>query len=220
MGKVSDLIRDRRADLEMTQEALANLTGYSVAGIRKIESGGVERIRNGRVFISALNLDPAEWANAEKEDTNTRLFERHKGAGVAPDRTPGSFTHVPVVGRAAASGEPGKLIMLNEVTEYVPRPPELAGVQDAFAVFVYGDSMVPRYFPNERVYVHPYRPVARGDFCVIQIGAVEPECAYVKRFVSMDEKEVRLEQYNPPKEITFPRKEVRSIGRIVASGSM
>lgn len=220
MGKVSDLIRDTRNAIGMTQESLANLTGYSVAGIRKIETGGVERIRNGKVFISALNLDPAEWANAEQADGATRLFNRRTtGGGIPIDRVD-SLSHVPVVGRAAASGEPGKLIMLNEVTEYVPRPPELAGVQDAFAVFVYGDSMVPRYFPNERVYVHPYRPVARGDFCVIQIGAVEPECAYVKRFVSMDEKEVRLEQYNPPKEITFPRKEVRSIGRIVASGSM
>lgn len=220
MGKVSELIRDRRSELEMTQESLANLTGYSVAGIRKIEAGGVERIRNGKVFISVLNLNPAEWEAADAADRQERLFERR--GSIKPIRIDGTLAGgvVPLIGRAAASGDPGKLIMLNEINEYVARPPELAGVQDAFAVFVYGDSMEPRYFSGEKVYIHPHRPLARGDFCVIQIGNPVPECAYVKRFVGMDEKQVRLEQYNPAKELTFPRKDVHSIGRIVASGSM
>lgn len=215
MSRVSELIRTTRVQLRMTQDALAEETGYSSAGIKKIEAGKVKDVRNKRKFIEVLQIDPEAWKSAEDIDRMDGLVGASSVSHI--DRVPVQG-QVPVVGRAAASGEPGKLIMLNEVTEYVPRPPELAGVNDGFAVFVYGDSMVPRYFAGEKVYVHPHRPIARGDFCVIQIGNPIPECAYVKRFVSMDDKKVRLEQYNPPKEITFPREEIHSMGRIVASG--
>jgi len=217
LSRISELIRGRRTALKMTQDSLATETGYSRNGIIKIESGGVEKVRNARKFIEVLQIDPKEWKDAEDVDRMDKL------GGSVPvtrvDRIP-SRGMVPVVGRAAASGDPGKLIMLNEITEYVERPPELDGVSDGFSCYVYGESMVPRFLPNERVYVHPYRPVARGDFCVVQIGDPEPETAYVKRFVSMDDKELVLEQYNPPKEIRFPRKDVRSIGRIVAAGGL
>ena len=215
MSAIANLVRAARKAKKMSQEDLAEATRYSVAGIRKIESGKVRTVRKSKEIRAALGIERDQWVEALLADG---IGNAEESVVEAPPHIVG-LGLVPVVGRAAAMGEVGKLVMLNEVSDYVQRPPELEGVPDGYAVYVYGESMVPRYFPNEKVYVHPHRPVARGDFCVVQIGNPNPECAYIKRFVSMDESEIRLEQYNPPKEIAFPRDDVHSIGRIVGSGS-
>lgn len=80
--------------------------------------------------------------------------------------------------------------------------------------------MEPRFFPGEIVYVNPRAPVRRGDFVVVQVHGEEgePPDAYIKRFVSYDEKRLRLFQYNPEKTLEFPRSVIISIHKIIISG--
>src|SRR5262249_62124083 len=99
-------------------------------------------------------------------------------------------------------------------------PPSLEGVPDAYAVYVVGDSMEPRYFAGEAVFVNPRLPVRRGDFVVAQVAAdeSEPPHAYIKRFVAREARSLKLEQFNPRKTLEFPISRVISVHRIIMGG--
>ena len=129
-----------------------------------------------------------------------------------------AMTRTPIVGRAAA-GEPGKLTMMHTEYDTIPTPPELAGAEGGYAVYVYGDSMEPRYFAGELLMVHPHKPVGRGDFCVVQIGSNDDACGYVKQFVSHDSEVLKLRQLNPGGEIEFAAGDVAAVQKIVGMRS-
>jgi phage repressor protein C with HTH and peptisase S24 domain len=126
---------------------------------------------------------------------------------------------IPVYGHAMG-GKDGEFILSGNQVSEVLAPPSLSHVPDAYAVYVVGDSMEPRYYAGETVFVNPRLPISRGAFVVAQIskGHEAEARAYVKRFVSQDTKRLRLEQYNPKKVLEFPISTVGAIHRIVMSG--
>lgn len=128
-------------------------------------------------------------------------------------------TTIPAYGHAMG-GKDGQFILNGNKVADVLAPASLSGVPDAYAVYVAGNSMEIRYFAGEVVYVNPRLPVRRGDFVVAQIAASEGEApyAYVKRFVTMDELRLKLEQFNPKKTLTFPRSQVVSVHKIIMGG--
>lgn len=131
-----------------------------------------------------------------------------------------SLTHkVPVYGQAMG-GRYGEFILNGNKVADILAPASLDGVPDAYAVYISGDSMEPRYFAGEAAFIHPSLPVRKGDFVCAQIARDEGEAplAFVKRFVSMDDKRIRLEQFNPKKFLEFPRKSVVSVHLIIMSG--
>ena len=70
-------------------------------------------------------------------------------------------TWIPAYGHAVG-GKDGEFILNgNQVTE-VLAPASLSSVPDAYAVYVVGDSMEPRYFAGEVVFVNPRLPIGRG----------------------------------------------------------
>jgi phage repressor protein C with HTH and peptisase S24 domain len=125
---------------------------------------------------------------------------------------------IPVYGHAVG-GKDGEFVLSGNQVSEVIAPPSLLNVRDAYAVYVVGDSMEPRYFAGETVFVNPRLPISRGAFVVAQISKDEgPQPrAYVKRFLSQDGKRLRLEQYNPKKILEFPASTVVAIHRIVMS---
>ena len=125
---------------------------------------------------------------------------------------------IPVYGHAVG-GKDGEFVLSGNQVSEVLAPPNLLHVRDAYAVYVVGDSMEPRYFAGETVFVNPRLPISRGAFVVAQISKgeeAEPR-AYVKRFVSQDAKRLRLEQYSPKKMLEFAMSAVVAIHRIVMS---
>jgi phage repressor protein C with HTH and peptisase S24 domain len=126
---------------------------------------------------------------------------------------------IPVYGHALG-GKHGEFILSGNQVSEVPAPPGLAHVPDAYALYVAGESMEPRYFAGETVFVNPRLPVSRRAFVVAQISKGDGQAphAYVKRFVSQDARRLRLEQYNPKKVLEFPVSAVVAIHRIVMSG--
>lgn len=127
---------------------------------------------------------------------------------------------IPVYG-SAVGGLDGEFEMNGSLLYEIMAPPSLAPVKNAYAVQVVGDSMEPRYFDGEVVFVDPTRRVKRGDFVIVQIRAEEegPLLAYVKRFVRRNVNELVLEQYNPAKELRFAEATVHSVHFIVFGGS-
>jgi phage repressor protein C with HTH and peptisase S24 domain len=152
------------------------------------------------------------------------------GAAKPSPAAPGSNAHVggavrittwiPVYGQAVG-GKDGEFVLNGNQASEVLAPSTLAGVPGAYAVYVVGSSMEPRYFEGETVYVNPRLPVNKGAFVVAQIsGGAEDDVphAFVKRFVSQDARRIKLEQYNPKKILEFPAAKVVSIHRIIMCG--
>lgn len=131
-----------------------------------------------------------------------------------------SLSHtVPVYGQAMG-GKHGEFVLNGNKVGDILAPSSLIGVPDAYAVYIAGDSMEPRYFAGEAAFIHPGLPVKKGDFVVAQIATEEgtPPLAYVKRFLSFDDRRLRLEQLNPRKTIEFPKKRVVSVHLILMAG--
>ena len=113
---------------------------------------------------------------------------------------------VPVFGTVAGS-ELGKgaFQLTADVVEYVRRPPGLATVKDAYALYVEGESMSPKFEPGELVYVHPHRKVVSGDYVVIQ----EPDTdngeprGFIKQYLRQTTKLLQTQQFNPASKIDF-----------------
>lgn len=126
---------------------------------------------------------------------------------------------IPAYGQAVG-GRDGEFILNGNRIVDILAPPSLQGVADAYAVYVVGDSMEPRYFAGEAVFVNPRLPVRRGDFVVAQIAVEdgEPPHAYIKRFVARNARTLRLEQFNPKKMLEFPVGRVISVHRIIMGG--
>jgi phage repressor protein C with HTH and peptisase S24 domain len=138
---------------------------------------------------------------------------------IEPARAFRSADSIPVYG-TAEGGADGVVDWNGEVIELVPRPPFLADVKDAYALYVVGESMVPRYNPGELIYVHPKRPVSPGGYGVFQIrveGHTAPR-ALIKQLVRRTSHTIVLAQFNPKKELEIKASSLIAMHRIVGSG--
>lgn len=126
---------------------------------------------------------------------------------------------VPVYGQAVG-GRDGQFILNGNKIADILAPSSLAGVRDAYAVYVIGNSMEPRYHPGEAVFVNPRLPVRKGDYVVAQIAGDEgsPPDAYVKRFLAREARVLKLEQLHPRRVLKFSAQKIVSVHRIIMGG--
>lgn len=124
---------------------------------------------------------------------------------------------IPVYGTAAGAQE-GALHVSTTVIEWIPCPSGLAGVRDAYALYVVGESMVPRFRHGDIIFVAPHRQVRSGDDVVLQVRHSESDAteAWVKEFVRYHEEELVTRQYNPAGEKIFLRNDVVEMHRVMS----
>ena len=118
---------------------------------------------------------------------------------------------------AAQAGLGSDITNVSDPIDSIDTPSWLANVPDAYAVFISGSSMEPRFRPREVVYAHPGRPQRQDDYVVVQLEADGVKTAIVKQFVELTEKYLVLKQHNPDREVTYLRSEVLAIHVIVGS---
>ena len=189
-----------------TEPALAYARAFGVdAGWILTGSG------SGPGRISGKNT-PTTMRSVARETTGVRV-----GADYSGERWPRDLR---VLGMAEC-GPDGWSLWNGEVIEMTSRPPNLAGAAQAYAVYVVGDSMEPRYHSGELVYVHPGRPVDVGAYVLVQVKPAhdgDAPKAVVKRLVRRSATKVTLEQFNPKKTIELKTSDIISIHRVVGSG--
>jgi phage repressor protein C with HTH and peptisase S24 domain len=215
MDAARSAIISRVAQLGLSLSELSLKVGKNHAYFQQFIKRGVpgrlpEEVR-GRV-AEILGIDERILKEPSSSPEFLRTNAEHRGATRVT-------TWIPIYGHAVG-GKDGEFILSgNEVSE-VLAPPSLAHIPDAYAVYVVGNSMEPRYFAGETVFVNPRLPISRGAFVVAQISSAQEAVplAYVKRFVSQDSRRLRLEQYNPKKVLEFPISTVVTVHRIVMSG--
>lgn len=228
-----------RKQAGLSQEKFAEALG-EVEGV-KVTRGAVGNWELGK-GISRANLRaiankfevPLDWLELNKGDPFALPTSSKAVLGIAHTKDPAQgnqaqnasfggpvsgFFKIPLRGQSMG-GKSGSLIFEgNDNLGDVLAPPALAGVPGAYAVYVIGDSMLERFRHGEVVYVHPHMPVRKGDDCVVQIQMADGERhGWVKRFVSMDAKLLKLVQLHPKKTMSFPRKSVISVHKVVFTG--
>lgn len=107
-----------------------------------------------------------------------------------------------------------------EIVDHIPRPPQVAGATQAYAVYVVGSNMEPRYYAGETLYVHPGKPITAGAFVLVQLNpdaeGRAPKTS-MKRFVRRTATKMTFEQFSPSKHIDLKVSDILSIHRIVGS---
>jgi phage repressor protein C with HTH and peptisase S24 domain len=97
---------------------------------------------------------------------------------------------------------------------YTPRPANLGRVRAAYAIYMVGDSMEPRYEQGWLLHVNPFKPPTRGrDVVVYKQGQI----VLIKQFVGWEGDTLVLRQLNPPDTLRIPRAEVRECHLVVGA---
>lgn len=212
-------VREVRAAL--TQDTFGKRLGVSRGAVANWERGqGIKR-ENMQMIAERFRVS-FEWlatgAGQPYANGQSKLSETPNA--IMGDKLIERGEYIPLYGHAVG-GIDGEFILNGNKLDDILAPPGLSPARGAYAVTCAGDSMEPRYFDGETVFVDPEKRVRRGDFVVAQISNPNegaPPLAYIKRFVRHNDNELILEQFNPTKQLTFPHGDVVSVHFIVLGG--
>lgn len=211
--------RLREARGPMTQAEFAKPLNVTRGAVGNWERGeGIKR--ENLVQIANTFKASVQWLSTGQGPMNVTTSNPHEPVNaIVGDKLAETGKYIPLYGQAVA-GVDGEFILNGNELDRILAPPSLTPVRGAYAVTVASDSMEPRYYDGETVFIDPTRRVHRGDFVVAQVQLEEngPLLAYVKRFVRHNANELVLSQFNPAKELRFPHKCVVSVHFIVMGG--
>jgi phage repressor protein C with HTH and peptisase S24 domain len=128
-----------------------------------------------------------------------------------PPRSASPLAHVPRPGEsmpirsAARGGNDQEMFLQDGPIGFTPRPANLAGVRDAYAIYMIGDSMEPRYSQGWLLHVNPFKPPIRGRDVVVY---KKSQAVLIKQFVGWNDDALVLHQLNPEETLRIPRDEV------------
>lgn len=217
MTAIGDRVRAKRTELGLSQSELGKRAGgISYQAVQQVEAGGGSK--HIVAIARALGVT-AEWLQTGTGEPVNQSQQKH---GTFPANMSQHDTNnlIRVLGMAEC-GPDGWSLWNGEVVDHVPRPANLAGAPNAYAVFVVGTSMEDRYHPGELAFIHPGKPVTPGSYVLVQMIPKEdgqPPRAILKRLVKRSGNKVVLEQLKPPKTFDLKADEIISMHRVVGSG--
>lgn len=213
MADIGRRIKERREELKMTQQELADRLGYrNKSSIAKIETGTNDIVQSKVVeFAKVLDTTVADlmgWtvaeeaANAVSTLATKALKESKKGVSIK------------VLGRVAA-GVPIEavedIIDTEEITE------ELAKTGEFFGLQLHGNSMEPRMCEGDVVIVRKQDDAESGDIVIAMINGDDATCKRLRKYRDG----IELISNNPSYEPMFfsnqdiQEKPVKIIGKVV-----
>lgn len=205
---IYDRIRKRRDELGMSQQELANKTGYnSRSAINKIELG-LRDISQSKIelFAEALQTTPAYLMGWEEEQPSRFSKEELKKYGVLPIKT----KKFRMIGEVSC----GKPIYCNE--DYETYIEASADIKADFCVKATGDSMInARIFDGDIVFIKEQPDVENGEIAAVIIG----DEITLKRVYKYETRlELRAENplYNPMSYESEALETIRILGKAVA----
>lgn len=221
-NEIATRLRKVRSEAGLSQQAFADRLGTATRGAVGNWERGLGIKRENLQLIAERFRVSFEWLATGKGDARSRdsSKEYQTPNALVGDRLTERGEYIPLFGHAVG-GVDGEFILNGNKLDEILAPPGLSPVRGAYAVTCAGESMEPRYFDGETVFVDPTKRVRRGDFVVAQIANPnegQPPLAYIKRFVRHNDNELILEQFNPVKQLHFPHQAVVSVHFIVLGG--
>ncbi|HWB50194.1 MAG TPA: S24 family peptidase [Stellaceae bacterium] len=126
-------------------------------------------------------------------------------ATVTPYPLPSRQDAMPIRSGARGGGSEREMFLQDGPIGYTPRPANLADVRDAYAIYMTGDSMEPRYMQGWLLHVNPFKPPIRGRDVVVY---KRDHAVLIKQFVGWNDDALMLRQLNPEETLRIPRDEV------------
>lgn len=219
MSSVRELIRQKIQDQGLSMGDLSkNVLGRNHAYLQQYLERGVpaklpEDMR--ALLAPALGIDEAELREHPRSVPKTLRAEPSPISRNSYE----SNDRLKVLGMAEC-GPDGWSLWNGDVIDMVDRPANLRGVPGAYAVYVVGASMEPRYHPGELVHIHPGKPLTIGAYVLVQRRPKDGDtpAAVIKRLIKRTGTKIVLEQFNPQKTFDIRLDDIVSIHRVVGSG--
>ena len=206
----TDWFQEALSKVGMTQADLARHLGLAPSAVSRMLRGERQmKIQEAIETAGLLSVGQdevirrAQSAGTSKPSEPARRGRPPRRDTAVPRAAPQWVDLIPIHGDASANSEP---------VGYTARPPTLAGVRDAYAVYMTGEALVPRYQPGWLLYVHPFRPPIRGRDVVVHKKNSE---WLILQFVEQNQKELVLEQLNPKDVLRIPAEQVSSCHLVV-----
>ncbi|KAA0583663.1 helix-turn-helix domain-containing protein [Azospirillum sp. B21] len=211
-------MRELRQAAGLSQEKLAELAGTSQPQINKLETGQRKMTVDWAVKLAQplgvepavlLGLDlPAVPAAARPARPAMPPLLRTPPAGMQQAQA----ASMPV--RAAARGGVDQEMFLEDgPIDWIARPDYLKNARDPYAMYVVGESMMPRFRPAQLLHVNPHKPPAPGAGVVV---VKRNKAVLVKEFVRRGPEAVVLREYQPAdREFTVPLEDLDTLHTVV-----
>lgn len=203
-------------DAAWFQEALQR-AGASQADLARhlgLAPSAVSRLVKGERQVKALEaVQIAAFLGVPPEDV-LRHADGVPPAASEParrGRPPRAAASVPTPQRGAEAmpirsagrgGADQEMFLQDGPIGYTPRPANLDGVRDAYAIYMVGDSMEPRYEQGWLLHVNPFKPPTRGRDVVVY---KRNQAVLIKQFVGWHGDDLVLRQLNPELTLRIPR---------------
>lgn len=189
----NNVLRALRERAGLTQGQLAERAGTSQGQIAKLERGERKLTVDWAVKLAReLGAEPIDLLPAVSGEAPPRLPPR-PGMPAGPVLRHQAARTLPV--RAAARGGIDQEMYLEDgPIDWVGCPDWLVNAPDAYAMYVVGESMSPRFRPRQLLFVSPRRPPAPGDGVIV---VKKSQAVLIKEFVGYGPEGVALREYHP-----------------------
>ena len=202
--------------------AARGLTRHAISVAAGLDRGFLQKLedRGPNASTRAVNLERLAEAAGLARDALFAVAPREAAriVGRAALGAPASAAmtlDVPILGVAAGSAI-GAFRIGTDPIGYVARPPALAHVADAYAVYVENESMIPLHNPGDLRFVHPHKPARNGESVILQVEGADREAqAYIKIFEKRAGEWVICRQTHPAAEVKFAAKQIRAMHRVM-----
>lgn len=211
----------------LSQKPFGDLFDVSQQTVSDLEDGKKAYCRTWKKLASILDMSEDSIADLMDEAAEQIKKTQRRPRDLPPRRSRSarslfrpiehSGPDIDVLGQAVG-GADGEYVFNGDVIERLARPAEMAGITGAYAVRVAGESMSPAFTSGEAVFVDPSERPHRNDIVIIQLRPREegmPPRGFIKRFVGWTPGYLSVMQFNPQKEIRYPREDVESVHVVV-----
>ena len=203
-------LRQLRKAKGLSQAKLAELIDASQSDIARLERGSRRLTADWiRRIATALDLRPADLL----ESHDPALGQSGHGPRmVAQSR---DVIEIPVYGYALAGDDQCIYLVKNGRIGSVPSHPRQRGFADAFAAYVAGNSMLPRYRPGELIYALSDHAAGIGEDCVVELMG---GFGFLKEYRARTAVEIVCWQHHPPREWRRSLDEVVAVHLVIGRG--
>jgi phage repressor protein C with HTH and peptisase S24 domain len=194
-----------------TQADLARYLGLPPSAISRMVSGGRQMKLQEAVQTAAFLGVPQDEVLRRAGDApsapplDTPPARRGRPPRQSPSQPPMLRPDAMPIRSAARRGGDQQLFLEADPVGYTGRPSNLAGVRGAYALYMIGDSMEPRYESGWLLHVHPFKPPTRGRDVVV---LTPRQAVLIKQFVGWTDDALTLRQLNPEETLRIPRGQV------------